>query len=114
MDCEDTAQVSLLYPDGSIAVIMQSWTSDHAAKINGIRIFGTKGSIVITNALYFNDRKINDNVEYIDSFINQANAFSNYILKDISPVSDLEDVRDTLKIIFGAYESSEKNCVINI
>jgi predicted dehydrogenase len=113
MDCEDTAQVSLIYPDGSMAVIMQSWTSNHAGMINGIRIFGTQGSIVITDALYFNDEKINSGVEYEGSFVNEAKAFSDYILKDIPPVSGLEDVRDTLKITFGAYNSADTDTVIN-
>ncbi len=112
MECEDTAQVSLLYPDGSIANIMQSWASGYSDMINGIRILGTKGSIIITDALYFNNIKINDNVEYLDSFINQAKSFSDYILKDIPLVSDLDDVRDTLKIIFAAYESAEKESVL--
>ncbi len=106
MDCEDTAQVCLSYPDGSMAVVMQSWTSDHAEMINGIRIFGTKGSIVISDALYYNDEKIDSDVDYPDSFKNQSKAFSDYILKDIPPVSGLDDVRNTLKITFGAYESN--------
>ncbi len=114
MECEDTAQVSLLYPEGSMAVIMQSWTSDHAGMINGIRIFGTEGSLVITDDLYFNDQKMNLEADYLNSFVNQARAFSDYILKDISPVSGLDDVLDTLKITFGAYESAEKDIVIKI
>jgi predicted dehydrogenase len=113
MDCEDTAQVSLIYPDGSMSVIMQSWTSNHAEMINGIRIFGTQGSIVISDALYFNDEKIDSDVEYAGSFVNQAKAFSNYILKDIPPVSGLEDVHDTLKITFGAYHSADTDTIIN-
>ncbi|MGD1007000.1 MAG: Gfo/Idh/MocA family oxidoreductase [Ignavibacteriaceae bacterium] len=113
MDCEDTAQVSLIYPDGSIAVIMQSWTSNHAGMINGIRIFGTQGSIVISDALYFNDEKIDSDVEYAGSFVNQAKAFSDYILKDIPPISGLEDVYDTLKITFGAYHSADTDTIIN-
>jgi predicted dehydrogenase len=112
MDCEDTAQVSLIYPDGSMAVIMQSWTSNHAGMINGIRIFGTQGSIVITDALYFNDEKIDSDVEYAGSFINEAKAFSDYILKDIPPVSGLEDVHDTLKITFGAYHSADTDTIV--
>ena len=114
MECEDTAQVSLLYPDGSMAVIMQSWTSDHAGMINGIRIFGTKGSLVITDDLYFNDQKMNLEADYLNSFVNQAQAFSDYILKDIPPVSGIDDVRDILKITFGAYESAEKDAVLAI
>jgi len=113
MDCEDTAQVSLIYPDGSIAVIMQSWTSNHAGMINGIRIFGTEGSIVITDALYFNDEKINSDVDYAGSFINEAKAFSDYILKGILPISGLDDVKDTLKITFGAYKSAETDSIID-
>jgi predicted dehydrogenase len=114
MDCEDTAQVSLLYADGSMAVIMQSWTSDHAAMINGIRIFGTEGSLVITDDLYFNDQRMNLEVDYLSSFVNQARAFSDFILKDIPPVSALDDVGDTLKITYGAYQSSETNNVIKL
>lgn len=112
MECEDTAQVSLSYPDGSMAVVMQSWTSDHAGMINGIRIFGTEGSIVISDGLYFNDEKIDTDVEYPDSFKNQAKAFTDYILHDVPPLSDLQDVEDTLKITFGAYESNDNNKVI--
>ena len=114
MDCEDTAQVSLQYPDGSIAVIMQSWTSDHANMINGIRIFGTQGSIVITDALYFNDEKVETDVEYSGSFVNQAKAFTDYILKEIPPISGLDDVLNTLKITYGAYQSAETDTVIKL
>jgi predicted dehydrogenase len=114
MDCEDTAQVSMLYADGSMAVIMQSWTSDQAAMINGIRIFGTEGSLVITDDLYFNDQKMNLEVDYLSSFVNQARAFSDYILKNIPPVSGLDDVYNTLKITFGAYSSAETDIVIKL
>ncbi len=114
MECEDIAQVSLLYPDGSMSVIMQSWTSDHGNLINGIRIFGTKGNIVITDALYVNGEKIDDDVEYLGSFVNQSRAFSDYIIKNIPPVSTLDDVHNVLKIAFGAYESAEKDIVISL
>jgi len=97
-----------------MAVIMQSWTSDHAAMINGIRIFGTAGSLVITDDLYFNDQRMNLEVDYLSSFVNQARAFSDFILKDIPPVSGLDDVYDTLKITFGAYSSAETDIVINL
>jgi len=113
MECEDTAQVSLIYPDGSMAVIMQSWTSNHAGMINGIRIFGTEGSVVITDALYLNDERIDADVEYAGSFVSRSKAFSDFILKDIPPVSGLEDVRDTLKITFGAYRSADTDAVVD-
>ncbi len=114
MDCEDTAQVSLLYPDGSMATILQSWSSGHAEMINGIRIIGTEGSLVITDALYFNNEKIEPGADYPGSFIGQAKAFSDYILKDVPPLSGLYDVKDTLKIIFGAYKSAETDSVIKL
>jgi len=114
MECEDIAQVSLLYPDGSLSVIMQSWASDFGNSINGIRIFGTKGNIIITDALYLNGEKIDDDVEYLGSFVNQAQAFSDYIIKNVPPVSTLDDVRDVLRITFGAYESAENNSVITL
>jgi predicted dehydrogenase len=114
MDCEDTAQVSLLYADGSMATLMQSWSSGQAEMINGIRILGTEGSLVISDALYFNNEKIETGADYEGSFVNQANAFTDYILKDITPLSGLDDVNDTLKIIFGAYKSAETDSVIRL
>lgn len=114
MDCEDTAQVNMKYPDGSMAVVMQSWTSDHADGINGIRIFGTEGSLVITDGLYFEGKKMSTDVEYPDSFENQAQAFTDYIIDDVPPLSSLEDVRNTLKITYGTYESNDENVIVKL
>ena len=114
MDCEDIAQVNLLYPDGSMGFLMQSWTSSFGSDINGIRIFGDKGELIITDALYLNGEKIDSDTGYESTFINQAKAFTDYILHDKQPVSTLEDAENTLKIILGAYESSEKGTVINL
>ena len=114
MDGEDTAQVNLLYSDGSISVIMQSWASNFNKNINGIRIFGDKGEIAITDALYFNGEKIDSDVDYENSFINQSKAFTDYILYDKPPLSNLDDAEDTLKIILASYESAEKDRVISL
>jgi len=114
MDCEDTMQLSLQYTDGSMAMLMQTWTSDNANKINGIRILGTHGSIVITDALYFNDKKIAKDVDYTMSFCHQAKAFTNYILKNITPLSDLNDVYSTLHITFEAYKIAENESIKKI
>jgi predicted dehydrogenase len=114
MECEDIAQVSLLYPDSSMGLIMQSWASDSGKGVNGIRIVGDKGNIVITDALYVNGEQITDDVDYANSFKNQATAFSNYVLKNIAPLSGLDDVRNTLKITYAAYESAERDRVITL
>lgn len=113
MDCEDTAQVSLLYADGSMAVIMQSWASNQNKGIDGIRIFGTEGSVAITDALYFNNEQIELGVDYLSSFVNQSRAFTDFILSDIPPISGLKDARDSLRITFAAYESACNNTVID-
>lgn len=113
MDGEDTAQINLLYPDNSMAVIMQSWASGFNKSINGIRIFGDKGEIAITDALYFNGEKIDSDVDYGNSFTNQAKAFTDYILYNKTPLSTLNDAEDTLKIIYSAYESAENYTVEN-
>jgi predicted dehydrogenase len=112
MECEDTSQISLSFPDGSLASIMQTWASDQAGTINGIRIIGTKGSIVITDDLYFNHEPMKADTDYLSSFINQSHAFTDYILHDIPPVSGLEAVKDILEITHGAYASSESGMVV--
>ncbi|MCL6590945.1 MAG: Gfo/Idh/MocA family oxidoreductase [Firmicutes bacterium] len=113
MEGEDIAQINLLYPDGSLGCIMQSWTSNFGEGINGIRILGDRGRILITDALYFNGEMVEPDADYANSFVNQARAFTDCVFKGIPPVSDLEDVRNTLKLIFGAYESSEREAVVN-
>ena len=114
MDGEDTAQINLLYKDNSMGLIMQSWASNYNRDINGFRIFGDKGELAITDALYFNGKKIDSDVDFGNSFVNQAKAFTEYILYDKKPLSTLEDVENCLKIIFGAYESAEKNVVLDL
>jgi predicted dehydrogenase len=111
MEGEDIAQINLLYPDGSIGNIMQSWTSNWGDGINGVKIIGDKGSILITDALYYNSEKLSTDVEYGDSFSNQAKAFTDSILYGKKPLSTLKDVENALKIIYGAYESSEDSSV---
>jgi predicted dehydrogenase len=112
MDCEDLAQINMLYDDGSVCCLMQSWASNFGEGINGIRILGEKGNLIITDALYYNGEKLNTDVDYETSFANQAKAFVAAVSEGKPPVSTLEDVRNALKITFDAYESAEQNKVI--
>jgi len=107
MDCEDTMQLSMQFGNGAMAVLMQSWATDHAKMINGIRILGTYGSIVLTDALYFNDKKIMKKNDYLESFINLSKAFTDTILKKALPLSDLSTVREILEITTNAYQIAE-------
>lgn len=113
MECEDTAQVNLQFPDGSIGSIMQSWASGHDAGISGIRIIGEKGSLVITDALYVDGEKQDGEVDYASSFAGQAGAFVDAILHGTTPASTLADARDSLKIIQAAYQSA-KNLTVSV
>jgi predicted dehydrogenase len=114
MEGEDIAQVNVVYPDNALGCIMQSWTSNYGDGIRGIKIMGDKGQLLITDALYFNGSKLTEDVDYAHSFVNQAKAFTDYVLGGIAPISTLEDVRNTLRIIYSAYESSEKELVITL
>jgi len=114
MECEDTAQMSMQFADGSVCHLMQSWASNHGNGISGIHIIGENGNLIISDALYFNGEKLGTDVEYSDSFANQAKAFADCIMEGKPPVSTLRDVRDTLRLIFGAYESAEKHTVVQL
>jgi predicted dehydrogenase len=107
MDCEDTMQLSVQFGNGAMAVLMQSWATDHSKMINGIRILGTYGSIVLTDALYFNDKKIMKTNDYLESFVRLSKAFTDHILKNVPPLSDLNAVREILEITTRAYEFAE-------
>lgn len=114
MDCEDTAQINLQFGNGSVAVILQSWATAYGESSNGIKIIGEKGELVITDALYLNGKVISDEAGYEHSFVNQASAFCDYLIKDKPPVSALKDVRNTLKIILGAYQSAAEEKVLTL
>ena len=114
MEGEDIAQVSLLYPDNSMAVIIQSWASNYGGTSNGFRIIGKEGEIAITDALYLKGEKLDSDVEYGSTFKNQAKTFTDYIFHDKQPVSTLDDVEDTLKIIQSAYRSADEDRVISL
>lgn len=113
MEVEDIAQINILYPNNAIGCVMQSWTSDYGKGINGIKIFGNKGQIRITDALYFNGNKMSDDVDYGVSFYNQSKHFTKAILDGERPLSTLDDVKRTLEVIYGAYKSSEEDIVVS-
>ena len=114
MEGEDIGQINILYPDGSIGTIMQSWTTDSGDEIGGIKIVGTEGHLEVTDALYVNGEKVDSGADYPSSFDCLAEAFVRAIKNGEKPLSDLADVRNTLKIIFGAYESNRNNKVIQL
>ena len=107
MECEDTALANVQFADGSVATIMQSWASGMDFGPNGIFILGDKGSLSITDALYFNGGKLTDDVEYGDSFVRQAEAFVHSVKTGVAPLSTLDDVEKTLKLIYASYADSE-------
>lgn len=114
MECEDTAQVALQYADGSVCTVMQSIASAFGDRISGIRMAGTKGDLMITDALYVNGERIEADTDYASAFAGQARAFVDAITKGTPPVSTLDDVRDTLRITYAAYQSVEEKRVISL
>ena len=114
MDCEDIAQINLLYADHSIGCIMQSHISNYGTNIQGIKLVGDKGNLSITDALYINGGKMKGDTDYESSFYYQAKAFIECIRKGIKPLSTLNDVRNTLKIVYSSYISDEENRVIEL
>lgn len=107
MECEDTAHALFKFKDGSTASVMQSWASGVDHDISGIRILGDKGCLVISDALYHDGKKIDDDVEYGSSFARQARAFVDAIRNGSAPASTLDDARNALKLIYAAYHSAE-------
>lgn len=106
MEGEDAAHVQLLYPDGTLGSILQTWTNNRGGAVDGIRLVGTQGSLEVTDALYVNGQKGNPDVDYARSFHHQAQAFVDCVTRGVAPLSTLRDARDTLELILHAYESA--------
>lgn len=111
LESEDTAQLNMQMTDGSLCVITESWASDAAEELNGIRILGTKGEMHLTDALYVNGEKLCAVESYDQTFVNQAQAFLAYLNGEGEPLSSLEDSEHTLQIIRAAYRSASEGCV---
>ncbi len=107
MEGEDTAQVSVKFSDGSVGLILQSWASGMDQGISGIRILGRR-AISITDALYHNGERIDSDVEYGDSFKRQAQAFVDAVRRGTPPASTLDDVKNTLRVIYATPTSEGK------
>ncbi len=114
MECEDTALVALQYADGSVCNVLQTINSRFGDGMNGIRIVGEKGRLEITDALYVNGERIEAATGYDDSFAGQARAFVEAIATGSAPVSTLEDARETLRMIYSAYQSAEEKRTITL
>lgn len=111
LDGEDTAQLNMQMMDGSLCVITESWASEAADQLNGIRILGTDGEMYLTDALYVNGDKVCDVESYDQTFLNQAQAFLAYLDGTGEPLSTLEDSEHTLQIIRAAYRSAAEGSV---
>ncbi|MEK6795759.1 MAG: Gfo/Idh/MocA family oxidoreductase [Spirochaetota bacterium] len=103
---EDIASVQTYYTSGAICHIVQNWGSNHGGDAAGIRIIGSKGSLRIADALYVNGKKINEDVTYDGSFVNQARHFISAVADGAAPLSTLDDAKTVLAIVHAAYESS--------
>lgn len=114
MEVEDFAMINAYYKDGSIANIGQGHASNHGDVVSGIKIIGEKGNIVISDACYYNGQKVEVDADYASSFYHQAKYFIDCMLKGAKPLSSLEDVRNTLQVIYAAYKSADNKQVIRI
>ncbi len=110
---EDFAMINARYRDGCIANIGQGHGSDFGEPVSGIRIVGEKGNIVVGDACYHNGTKVADGTGYAESFRHQAAHFLACRAGRTQPRSDLDDARDTLRIIQAAYRSAEKDEVVS-
>jgi len=113
IEAEDVCQISLMYKDGTIGQILQSWAADDEGS-GEIRIQGNKGTILISDALYHNGEKIEDDAAYPDSFYHTACAFADAVLNNKAPISSVKDAKRTLDIIQKAYRAAEEDKIVQL
>ena len=114
MEVEDFAMINAAYKDGCIASIGQGHSSHYGDVVSGIKIVGANGNIVISDACYFSGQRIAEDADYTHSFSHQAQYFLECLNEKRTPLSNLADVRNTLKIIHASYKSAEKAHVVAI
>ncbi|MDC7238265.1 MAG: Gfo/Idh/MocA family oxidoreductase [Sphaerochaetaceae bacterium] len=110
MDGEDTCLISLFNKGGIVSQIFQSWScSDPSA--GEIRIQGDKGTILISDSLYFNGELVETDSSYESSFFHILKAFYDTINKNQEPISDIQNAKITLKLIQDAYKSANDKSI---
>jgi predicted dehydrogenase len=107
MEGEDQAVVTLAHADGSTTSIVQSWTTGHGARLDGINLLGTSGDIAIAQKLAVNGKEFDDDTGYAGSFAGQARAFVDHLRGGPAPAS-LSEAADTLALIALAYRSARE------
>lgn len=113
MDGEDVCQISLQYPGGAVGQIFQSWGSADGTA-GEIRIEGDASSILITDGLYLDGKRIEDDYSYQDSFYHTLKAFIAAVEGGPAPVSGLGEAETTLRLIRTAYGAAESKQVIRV
>jgi len=113
MDGEDVCQISLQYPDGKVGQIFQSWGSSDGSA-GEIRIEGDKGVLLITDALYHDGVKVEDDSSYQSSFYHTLASFGLAVDGKPSMVSSVEEAKQTLRIIQTAYGAAKSRKVVSL
>jgi Predicted dehydrogenases and related proteins len=113
MDGEDVCQISLQYSDGMIGQIFQSWGSADGSA-GELRIEGDKGVLLITDALYLDGDKIEDDSSYPSSFYHTLASFGLAADGMSSMVSSVEEAKRTLRIIQAAYRAAKSRTVVSL
>jgi predicted dehydrogenase len=111
MDGEDTCLITLQYPDGCVGSIFQSWSANDP-QAGEIRIQGDKGVLTITDALYVNGEKLEEDSSYESSFFHTLSTFREAIAGESKPLSDSESAATTLLLIQEAYRSAREQKVV--
>lgn len=113
LEDEDIAQISLQYKDGTIGQILQSWAA-HDDSAGEIRILGNKGSLLISDALYLNGEKLEDDAAYADSFKHLNNYFAACVRGESTPLSTVEDALTSFDIIHKGYTAAAEKSVLSL
>ncbi len=113
MEGEDACLISAQYSDGVIAQIYQSWCSSDDSS-GEIRIQGNTGVLLVSDGLYLNGEKIEDDFSYQSSFYHTLHAFVQAVRGKGAALSDLADAETTLSIINSAYRSAATKSLLKL
>jgi predicted dehydrogenase len=103
---------------GVLAIIEDSWCSQGTGFSTRIRIEGRNGTIYVDTEggelkLYQDTQEMTMNVDRnADSFLAVQQHFVECIRENKAPQTSGEDNIRSLKVVFSAYESACKNCVV--
>jgi predicted dehydrogenase len=118
LDGEDSAQVLVRFADGSVGNIVSSWAYDPPANVGKFYVVGERGYLYNKGSnLHYRVRgeePVTITCPSVNTFDLEITDFIACLQEGRKPIQTELDGINVLKVILGAYRSSQEKCLVSL